>query len=197
MSRTLLLSLMLLICSGVAAEIPIATVGPLSGPQAGSGEQFRRGARLAVEDVNAAGGILGHKLRLVIGDDAASPVQAVALADRLARDGVKLVVGHHASDTSLAAQEVYARAGVLQILPSATDPRLTEQGWSTVFRVCGREDRQAGMAASLLASRWPERTIGIVHDDSASPAGAKSCSSPTGRGRATTAGCWHGCRRPA
>ena len=148
------------------ADISIGTAGPLTGPRAWSGEQFRRGAEMAVADINAAGGVLGEKLELIVGDDAQDPDQAVAVAKKLIADGVVFVAGHRSSDASIAAAPIYAGAGVIQISPSSTNPKLTELGLDTVFRVCGRDDQQGTVAGNYLADAWGKRRIAIVHDDS-------------------------------
>ncbi len=139
----------------------------MTGPRAWSGEQARRGAELAVADINAGGGVLGQRIKLILGDDAADPQQAVAVAHKLVADGVRFVAGHRSSDASLAALPVYADAGVIQISPSSTNPQLTEQNIASVFRVCGRDDQQGLIAAEYLARRWPDAAVGIVHDESA------------------------------
>lgn len=79
------------------AEVLIGVAGPMSGQYAWSGEQYRLGAQMAVQKINAAGGILGEPVRLIPGDDAADPEQAVAVANKLIGDGVVFVVGHWAS----------------------------------------------------------------------------------------------------
>ncbi len=139
----------------------------MTGPRAWSGEQTRRGAEQAVADLNANGGVLNQRLRLILADDAADPDQAAAVAHKLVADGVKFVAGHRSSDASLAAMPVYAAAGVIQITPSSTTPMLTEQNVPSVFRVCGRDDQQSLIAAEYLARRWPDAAVGIVHDESA------------------------------
>ena len=73
------------------AEILIGVAGPLSGQYAWSGEQFRIGAELAVQKINGAGGVLGQQVRLIPGDDAADPEQAVAVANKFVSDGVDVV----------------------------------------------------------------------------------------------------------
>ncbi len=149
-----------------ADEIKIATVAPLTEERAWAGEQSRRGAELAVADLNAKGGVLGKQVSLTVGDDAADPYQAVGVARKLVNDGVVFVAGHRGSDASIAASPIYHAAGVIQISPSATNPLLTEQGFNNVFRVCGRDDQQGQMAGEYLASQFGERKIGIVHDGS-------------------------------
>ncbi len=149
------------------AEILIGVVGPMSGQYAWSGEQFRTGADHIVQKINAAGGILGEQVRVVFGDDAADPEQAVAVANKLVSDGVVFVAGHWASGASIAASKVYEQAGILMISPSSTNPKLTEEGGPNVFRVCGRDDRQGAVAGGYLADHWADKKIAILHDDTA------------------------------
>ena len=127
------------------ADILIAVAGPLSvspvtAQYATFGEELQRGAELAVRDVNESGGINGQKLTLVIADDAGcDPTMAVQVANELARQGVIFVDGHYCSSASIPASRVYHEKGVLMISPGSTNPRLTEQGFANVFRVCGRD----------------------------------------------------------
>src|SRR6201986_5296013 len=76
------------------AQIHIAAAGPMTGEYAAFGDQMKKGAEQAVADLNKAGGVLGQKLVLDVGDDACDPKQAVSVANQLASKGVKLVAGH-------------------------------------------------------------------------------------------------------
>ncbi len=153
---------------GEAADIVVATVGPMTGQYAIFGEQLRRGAELAVAMVNAQGGVLGRKVRLEVGDDACDPKQAVAVANRLAARRVALVDGHYCSSSSIPASAVYQEAGILQITPASTAPALTDdaakRGWKTVFRTYGRDDAQARVSGRLLAQRFGDVPVAILHD---------------------------------
>jgi branched-chain amino acid transport system substrate-binding protein len=145
-------------------EIRIAMAGPLTGDQATIGEQMRRGAEMAVADLNAAGGVLGRRIVLTMEDDACDPRQAVAVANRIVARNVAFVVGHYCSATSIAASDVYADAGIPQVSPGSTNPRYTERGLGNVFRVCGRDDQQAAVAAEYVARRFPGQAVGITND---------------------------------
>jgi branched-chain amino acid transport system substrate-binding protein len=147
-----------------AADIRIAMVGPLTGDQATIGEQMRRGAEMAVADLNARGGVLGGRILLAMEDDGCDPRQAVSVATRVVGRGVPFVVGHYCSAASIAASDVYADAGVLQISPGSTNPRFTERGLRNVFRVCGRDDQQAAVAAEYAVRTFPGRAIAITND---------------------------------
>ena len=95
------------------AEILIATAGPMTGQYASFGEQMKRGAEMAVADINAKGGVLGEKLKLTIGDDVCDPKQAVAVANKFVSEGVKFVAGHFCSGSSIPASQVYTEENIL------------------------------------------------------------------------------------
>lgn len=162
----LLCILLLMAASPLRAELLVGFAGPMTGPRAWSGQQFQRGAEQAVADINTLGGVLGQRLTLIVGDDASDVRQAEAVARKLVADGVSLVIGHRSSDMTRVSAPIYAAAGVIQITPSSTNPALTEQGFKTFFRVCGRDDRQGRQAAQYLHEHWAGRKIGIVHDKS-------------------------------
>ena len=157
-------------CSGgeESNTTPIAIVGPVTGQYASFGQQMKNGAELAVEDINAAGGVLGKKLNLDIGDDACDPKQAVAVANQMTAKGVALVAGHYCSGSSIPASKVYAESDMVQISPASTNPAFTdERAGPNIYRVCGRDDQQGGVAGKYLASHFSDRNIAIVHDKTA------------------------------
>jgi branched-chain amino acid transport system substrate-binding protein len=149
------------------AEITIATVGPITGQLAALGEQYKRGAEMAVADINAAGGVNGEMLKLEIGDDACDPKQAVAVANQMASKGVKFVAGHLCSGSSIPASKVYEEEGILQITPASTNPVFTDAGGWNVARVCGRDDAQGLVAGNYLAKQFAGKKIAIIDDKSA------------------------------
>jgi branched-chain amino acid transport system substrate-binding protein len=148
----------------VAADTAIGFANPLSGANAASGGRNRTAVALAVEDLNARGGVLGQTVRLVEADDACGLEQAVAAARRLVDAGVHFVVGHMCSHASLLAAGVYEAFDVLMISPDSTHPRLTEEGRRNVFRLVGRDDRQGALAGDFLARHYREANIAIMHD---------------------------------
>lgn len=149
------------------ADVKIATAGPMTGPYATFGAQMRAGAEQAVADLNAAGGVLGEKIVLEIGDDACDPKQAVAVANQFAGEGVVLVAGHFCSGSSIPASDVYDEEAMLQISPASTNPQLTEAGKPYVFRTCGRDDQQGIVAGNYIADHFADKKIAIVHDKQA------------------------------
>lgn len=149
------------------ADITVAVAAPITGQYAAFGEQMKKGLEQAVADINAAGGVLGQKLKMEVGDDACDPKQAVAVANQLAKAGVKFVAGHFCSGSSIPASQVYAEEGIVQISPASTNPKLTEQGLKNVFRVCGRDDQQGIIAGKYLLDNFKGKSIAILHDKSA------------------------------
>lgn len=163
--RAILIVLALLPFPNIAhADIEIAMAGPLTGSNAAVGEQMRDGSLQAVEDLNAAGGVLGQRLHLSLHDDVCDPKQAVAIANQLASSPPAVVIGHWCSGSSIPASDVYADEGILMISPGSTNPQLTEAGHWDVFRVCGRDDQQGQVAGRDLAKLFPGKRIAIVHD---------------------------------
>ena len=156
-----------LAATAAKAEIKIATAGPMTGQYASFGEQMRRGAEMAVADINAAGGVLGQQLQLSIGDDACDPKQAVAVANKMVSDGIVFMAGHFCSGSSIPASQVYTEEGILQISPASTNPKLTDEGGDNVFRVCGRDDQQGIVAGDMLADKFGKMKIAILHDKTA------------------------------
>jgi branched-chain amino acid transport system substrate-binding protein len=153
--------------STALADIAVATVGPVTGQLAALGEQYSQGAKKAVADINAAGGVNGEKLVLEVGDDACDPKQAVNVANQMASKGVKFVAGHLCSGSSIPASKVYEEEGILMISPASTNPKLTDEGGWNVARVCGRDDAQGKVAGAFLAKNYAGKKVAVVDDKSA------------------------------
>jgi branched-chain amino acid transport system substrate-binding protein len=146
------------------AQIKLGVAGPITGPNAAFGAQLKNGTEQAVEDINAAGGINGQKITVAIGDDVSDPKQGVSIANKFTADGVKFVVGHFNSGVTMPASEVYQENGILEITPSATNPKITERGMWNIFRTCGRDDQQGAVAAAYILKSLKGKKIAIVHD---------------------------------
>lgn len=146
-------------------EIPIAVVGPVTGQYASFGQQMKNGGEMAVDDINEADGVLGKKLDFTMGDDACDPKQAVAVANQLTGKGVALVAGHYCSGSSIPASQVYGESDMVQISPASTNPDFTDKrSASNIYRVCGRDDQQGGVAGKYLATHYGDKNIAIIHD---------------------------------
>jgi branched-chain amino acid transport system substrate-binding protein len=155
-------------CGKDDKTIPVAVVGPVTGQYASFGAQMKNGGEMAVADINAAGGVLGKTLNLSIGDDACDPKQAVAVANQMTGAGVKLVAGHYCSGSSIPASKVYAESDMVQISPASTNPTFTDdRAGPNIYRVCGRDDQQGGVAGKYLASHFVDKNIAFVQDKTA------------------------------
>src|SRR5437016_11991858 len=152
------------------AEVKIGHVGPLTGGIAHLGKDNENGARLAVEEANAAGiKIDGKEVKFtfVAEDDQADPKVGTTVAQKLVDAKVAGVVGHLNSGTSIPASPIYNQAGIPVISGSATNPKLTEQGFKNQFRVVGRDDQQGPAIASYLASAKKPKLVAVIDDATA------------------------------
>jgi branched-chain amino acid transport system substrate-binding protein len=160
--------------AATAQEMRIGLAGSITGPNAGFGEQLKRGAAMAVADINAKGGVLGKMLALEVADDACGSdldaEHAVAAANQLVEKKVVFVDGHYCSSSAIPASTVYNEAGILLITPGSTNPALTDEaakkGWTNVFRTCGRDDAQGKVAGSYLARHYEGKAVAVIHDES-------------------------------
>jgi branched-chain amino acid transport system substrate-binding protein len=154
-----------------ATVVKIGHVAPLTGGIAHLGKDNENGARMAVDEINAAGGIDagGTKitLELVAEDDKADPKEGTLAAQKLVDAGVVAVVGHLNSGTSIPASKIYSDASITQISPSATNPRYTEQGFKTTFRVVANDNQQGAVLANFAATEMKAKTIAIIDDRTA------------------------------
>jgi ABC-type branched-subunit amino acid transport system substrate-binding protein len=147
------------------ATIKIGVPAPLSGGNAAIGEDIVRAATLAVEEANAAGGVLGRKLEVVSIDDACDAQQSVSAAHKLVDGGVVVVAGGYCSGAAIPASAVYHDAHVAFIADASSNPKLTEQGFDNVFRVIGRDDQQGPYAAEFMVKTLRAKRIAIIHDN--------------------------------
>jgi branched-chain amino acid transport system substrate-binding protein len=144
--------------------ITVGVAGPMTGGEAIFGQQMKNGAELAVADINEAGGVLGKKLKMEVGDDACDPRQARSVAEKFVGMKVPFVAGHYCSSSSISASEAYAEGEVLQITPASTNPIFTERGLWNTFRTCSRDDQQGSFAGIYLARNYSSKNIAIIHD---------------------------------
>jgi len=147
-----------------SAQVKFGVAGPITGGSAAFGAQLKNGAEQAVADVNAAGGILGKKIVLSIGDDRADPKEGVSVANNLAGQGVQFVVGHFNSGVTIPASEAYQENGMLEITPASTNPAVTERGLWNIFRTCGRDDQQGTVAGDYILKNFNGKKIAFIHD---------------------------------
>lgn len=145
-----------------AETVRIAVAGPLSGALAQYGEMVAAGALTAVEQINAGG---GNRFEIVQMDDACEPKQAVAVANRIVSHGIKYVIGHVCSGSTIPASDIYENEGVVMITPSATAPQLTQaKKRKFIFRTIGRDDQQGPAAAQHIIAKVKPKKVAVLHD---------------------------------
>ncbi|MBV1703388.1 MAG: branched-chain amino acid ABC transporter substrate-binding protein [Hyphomicrobiales bacterium] len=168
MSKTwmggLILAAGLAYAGAAQADVKMAVAGPITGANASFGKQEQMGVEQAVKDLNAKGGILGQKVTVEVGDDAADPKQGVSVANKFVGDGIQFVIGHFNSGVSIPASDVYKDNNILMITPSSTNPTLTERGYTEVFRTCGRDDQQGALWAAWALGPGKGKKIAVVDD---------------------------------
>lgn len=157
-------------CATGPAVVKIGHVAPLTGSIGHLGADNERGALLAIEELNAQRPQIGGQpvvFELVRENDEAMPRQGVAAAQRLVQARVSGVVGHLNSGTTIPASRVYADAGIPMITPSATNPKLTRQGFKTVFRLIADDIHAAAVMGRLAVAEFSARRIAVVDDRTA------------------------------
>ena len=162
------------VAAGVAAAqdmvVKIGHVAPISGAQASYGKDNENGARLAIDDLNAKGVMIGGKkvkFELVAEDDAADPKQGTAVAQKLCDAKVNGVVGHLNSGTTIPASKIYNSCDIPMVTPSATNPNLTKPGYKTTFRLLANDNALGAGLALFAADGLKLKRIAIVDDRTA------------------------------
>ncbi|MDP3815199.1 branched-chain amino acid ABC transporter substrate-binding protein [Pseudomonas sp.] len=150
--------------SMAADTIKIAMAGPVTGAVAQYGEMQFVGAKMAIEQINKAGGVNGAQLEGVVYDDACDPKQAVAVANKIVNDEVKFVIGHLCSSSTQPASDIYEDEGILMISPASTSPDITARGYQLVFRTIGLDSLQGPTAGNFIADHIKPKTVAVLHD---------------------------------
>jgi len=149
--------------------VKIGHAGPLTGGIAHLGKDNENGVRLALDEANARNLKIGGKkvkFEIMAEDDQADPKLGPTIAQKFADAKVAGVVGHLNSGVTIPASAVYNQAGIPMISGSATNPKLTEQGFKNVFRVVGRDDQQ-GPAVAQYLNGMKLKKVAIVDDATA------------------------------
>ena len=167
MKRTLPLTLALLLIAvaAVAAPIRIGLMAPITGTWSREGREMSQVVSLLAAEVNAAGGIMGKRVDVVVEDDGSNPRTAALAAQRLTKADVVAVVGSYGSVTTEAAQALLDEVPLVQIANGATAVRLTEKGLQYFLRTSPRDDEQARIAAQILKKQGFAR-VALLRDAS-------------------------------
>jgi branched-chain amino acid transport system substrate-binding protein len=169
----IILAVLISACGGptpTKGEVLVYVAAPLSGFQANGGQTVLGGARLAADEVNRSGGLLGYKVVVVAKDDESDDDVAVAVANDVAADikaGKRVlgVIGHYNSGQTLAAMEVYKNLPIVIVTPTASEATLTQKGYKNFFRVNANDATQARVDADYLVNKLGAKKIAVVYND--------------------------------
>jgi len=159
--------------TGSASDELIVRIGaaaPLTGPQAHIGKDNENGTRMAIEDANAKGIMIGGKkarFELLSEDDQTDPKIATIVAQKLVDAKVNGVIGHLNSGTTIPASRIYNDNNIVQISPSATAVNYTAQGFKTAFRVMANDGQQGKVLGEFAAKKLKANTIAVIDDRTA------------------------------
>lgn len=149
----------------LAETIKLGLMCPLTGKWASEGQDMKNIVSLLVDETNAAGGINGKKVELVVEDDAGDPRTAALAAQKLAGAGVIAVIGTYGSAVTEASQNIIAESGLVHVGTGSTSIRLTEKGLPLFFRTCPRDDAQGAAAAAAIV-KGGFKKVALLHDKS-------------------------------
>ncbi|MYM97704.1 branched-chain amino acid ABC transporter substrate-binding protein [Duganella vulcania] len=150
--------------------IRIGHVAATSGPIAHLGKDNENGARMAVDELNAKGVVIGgkkYKIVLQAEDDAADPKQGTVVAQKLVDARVNGVIGHETSGTTIPASRIYHDAGIPQISPSASNPQYTRQHFNTAFRNIANDEQLGAALARYALQNVKAKRIAVIDDRTA------------------------------
>lgn len=166
------LSLFLVACGGSkentdnnAETIKVGAMGPLTGPVAIYGISATNGTKLAVEEINANGGILGKQIELNLLDEKGDSTEAVNAYNKLVDWGMVTLIGDITSKPSVAVAEVAAQDKMPMITPTGTQLNITEAG-SNVFRVCFTDPYQGLVLAKFAKEKLNAKTVAVMVNNS-------------------------------
>ena len=145
-------------------------VAPLTGPQANLGLDNENGVRMAIDELNSKDLEIGGakiKFALMAEDDQANPEQSTAAAQKLVEAKVNGVIGHLDAESTISASKTYSEAGIPQITGSVTNPKYTQQGFATTFRLIANDAQQGKALGDYAVNKLAAKTIAIIDDRSA------------------------------
>lgn len=168
-----LLGLSLAIGTAYAADdvtVVIGSAAPMSGPQAAFGQDNTNGVRMAINDLNKQNIMIGGKKviwKIDAQDDQADPKQATSVAQKFVDEKVNGVVGHLNSGCTFPASRIYNNAGIPNITPSSTDPKIAEQGFKTFFRIIANDNALGAGLANYAKKELKAKTVAVIDDRTA------------------------------
>ena len=150
--------------------VTIGSAAPISGPQAAFGADNTNGVRMAINDLNKQNIVIGGKKviwKIDAQDDQADPKQATTVAQKFVDEKVNGVVGHLNSGCTFPASRIYNQAGIPDITPSSTDPKIAEQGFKTFFRIIANDNALGAGLANYAKKDLKAKTVAVIDDRTA------------------------------
>ena len=145
------------------ADITIGLTAPMTGDYAEYGTVFKNAAELAIEKVNAQGGVNGKKLKLIVGDSKADPKEAANIAQKFVSDaGVMAVIGDFTSTAALAGAPIYQKGGLVQLSPTSSHPDFTKQG-TFIFRNIASQAVEGPALADYAVKDLKKKRVAVVY----------------------------------
>lgn len=144
-----------------SSTIKVGGMGPLTGSAAMYGITVDKGAKLAFEEINANGGVLGKKFEYISLDEKADPIEAVNAYNKLTDEGVVAILGSVTSKPTLAVAELAAQDGIPMITPTGTQINITDAG-PNIFRVCFTDPYQGSILAKFSKDKLGAKTAAIM-----------------------------------
>lgn len=149
-------------CARQSETIKIGEFASLTGKEATYGQASHKGTLLAIEEINAAGGLLGRQLELITEDNQSKSGESATIVKKLiSRDKVVAILGEVASSRSLEAAPICQNAGVPMVTPSSTNPKVTEAG-DYIFRVCFIDPFQGTVMAKFAKDSLKIRRVALI-----------------------------------
>ncbi len=161
---------LLLFCTNLAlAEVNIAIISPLSKEAELNSQELRYGAKLAVEEINNKGGLLGKKINLVMVEDACDDALSVSSAEMMAlvKDNSKMqmVIGPYCNNQSNKISTLYANAKIIQLLPLRVSKKDYVNSYNSLIKFCGFKEQQAKDIFAFLQQKYPQKTLAVIYDE--------------------------------
>lgn len=162
--KTIVFLSLVLVFPGIifaSESVHISIVGPMGGTSASVGMQYKIGVSAALGHL-PDGKLLGRSVITDLFDDNCKTSIAKAVAKQIVENPPAVVIGHSCSGATIAGAPIYAKSKVLQISPASTNPKVTEMGINTIFRMIGRDDIQGKIAAQRIAEKHVGERVGIL-----------------------------------
>ena len=147
-----------------SGQVPLGFAGPLSGEAAAFGRSTLKAVEIAVRELNAAGGLIGTPVKLIVGDDRCDAGMASSVAKHhVEQDKISYVIGPSCPAVAMDAGPIYSKAGVIQFVPTVTAVELTQRFPDTIARMVANDGQEAQAIASYLARDHKGKKLTVVH----------------------------------